>query len=121
MNLRNAQVIGITLALVVGVLAIAAPWCGTSLCATMMKAPLSAGAIACSQDAGHQLSAACAGMRQATPVVATVAPKAPAAVDLFALIVSRAPLPAVVAVRTTYGAPLDEPPRLVLDTSRLRI
>lgn len=121
MNLRNAQVIGITLALVVGVLAIAAPWCGTSLCATMMQRSESMGADACIPDAGATLTAKCDGMRTATPEAAVAAPKAPSAPDLFAVTGQVLSLPAATAARTVSAAPPGDPPRLVLDTSRLRI
>lgn len=120
MRLRNAQVIGVTLALLVGVLAIAGPLCLTPRCESMMKASSKTESVACAQDAGHHLSAACMGMRQATPVAATIGPTAPT-VDLFALVPTGAVLPVVSAARAACAAPLDEPPRLVLDTSRLRI
>lgn len=120
MKLRNAQVIGVTLALLVGVLAIAAPWCGTSLCASMMQRSGSVRAQACAADTGAFFTAKC-GMRTATPVAAVAAPRAPSGPDLFAVTGQGVSVPVVAAARAVSPAPPGDPPRLVLDTSRLRI
>ena len=120
MKLRNAQVIGVTLALLVGVLAVAAPWCQTSLCASMMQRSESARAQACAA-AGALLTAKCDGMRTAKLEAAVAAPKAPSAPDLFAATGQGVSLSAVTAAPSVSAAPPGDPPRLVLDTSRLRI
>ena len=120
MKSRRAQVIGVTLALFVSVMAVAGPLLALR-CETMRQTRAGVGSVACSEDADRQVGAACSDMRQATPVAATIAPKAPTSLDLFALAPTAVALPAVVTIRGTYAALIDEPPRLVLDTSRLRI
>jgi hypothetical protein len=47
--------------------------------------------------------------------------KAPVVDDVTAVTVTGLNLPSTGIVRAAYSPPLDEPPRLVLDTSRLRI
>ncbi|MDO8914821.1 MAG: hypothetical protein Q7W16_01905 [Coriobacteriia bacterium] len=121
MKLRNAQVIGVALALLVGVLAVAAPWCQTSLCAAMMQRSSTIGDTACATDTGPTLSAKCGGMRTATAEAAVAAPKAPSVPDLLAMTGQGVGLPDVTWARTVSVAPPGDPPRLVLDTSRLRI
>lgn len=120
---RNAQVIGVTLALLVGVLAVAAPWCVVSWCPEMtVTVRTAAGVASCPTDPGHRLTPECRDMRPAAdPATAAVASKAPVVPDLFAVAAAGVRVPAVSAVRAAYSPPLDEPPRLVLDTSRLRI
>jgi hypothetical protein len=118
---RNAQVIGVALALLVGVLAVAAPWCGTTRCAAMMQRSQSVRVTACATDAGPTLSAKCGGTRTTTPEAAIAAPKAPSVPDLLAMTGEGVSLPAVTWALTVSAAPPGDPPRLVLDTSRLRI
>jgi hypothetical protein len=120
-KLRNAQVIGVALALLVGALAVAAPWCQTSLCAAMMQRSPSVSDTACAADAGPTLSAKCGDMRTTTPEAAVAAPKAPSVPDLLAMTGQGVSLPAVTWALTVSAAPPGDPPRLVLDTSRLRI
>ena len=78
-------------------------------------------AAGCDTDQGGLLTAKCDGMRPATPEAAVAAPKAPSAPDLLAMTGQIISLPAVTAARTVRAAPPGDPPRLVLDTSRLRI
>jgi hypothetical protein len=114
----------VTLALLVGVVAVAGPWCLVPLCAKMTG---SAGvatmtATACPTEPGHHLSAQCEDMgSRGVAATAASASKAPVLDDLSAVTVAGLGVPAVTVVRAAYAPPLDEPPRLVLDTSRLRI
>jgi hypothetical protein len=118
----NAQIIGVTLALLVGVLAVAAPWCLVPRCAAEMpmSGPMTS-VVACAPQTGHQLSAACNDMRAGTPVTAVASQRAPVVPDLVALASSSVQLPEPIALRAITVAPTEDPPRLVLDTSRLRI
>jgi hypothetical protein len=120
-KLRNAQVIGVTLALLVGVLAVAAPWCQTTLCAAMMARSESMRSAGCAAEGGAFFTAKCDGMRAATPEAAVAAPKALSAPDLPAMTGQRGSVPAVTEARALVSAPPGDPPRLALDTSRLRI
>ena len=121
LKLGNARIIGVTLALLVGVLAVAAPWCLAPRCPEMMTSSDPMASVACAPMAGHQLSSTCGDMHAGTPVTAVASAKAPAVPDLVALAPSGAPLPVLTAVRAVTIAPAEDPPRLVLDTSRLRI
>jgi hypothetical protein len=121
---RYSQITLVTLALLVGVVAVAGPWCLVPLCTKMMggagRATMTP--AACPTDAGHHLSAACDDMgSRGVAVTAASASKAPVLDDLSAVTVAGLGVPAVTVVRAAYAPPLDEPPRLVLDTSRLRI
>jgi hypothetical protein len=121
-RLRNAQVIGVVLALLVGVLAVTAPLCLTTRCPDMALAgrTTAASAVQCVADPAHHVSPACDGMRAPAgrPTAVAIA-KAPVVDDVTA--VAGLSLPSSGIVRAAYSPPLDEPPRLVLDTSRLRI
>ena len=121
MKLGNARIIGVTLALLVGALAIAAPWCLVPRCAEAMTVPMPTASLVCTPQAGHQVTAACNDMRSRAPITAVSPERAPLVPDVFALAPSSAPLPALTAVRAVTIAPAEDPPRLVLDTSRLRI
>jgi hypothetical protein len=117
----NARIISVTLVLFVGVLAVVAPWCLVPRCAQAMPMTAAMTDLGCAPLTAHQFSAACNDMRTGTPITAVSPTKALHVPDLFATMPSSiAPL-APVALRAILVAPTEDPPRLVLDTSRLRI
>ena len=119
---RYTRVLGVMLALLVGALAVAAPWCIQPVCAKMSARTAAAMTSACEPDAGTALAAACNDMRALSgPATAAAPSTAKVALDLSAVTVASIAVPAVRAVSAVIEPPLDDPPRLALDTSRLRI
>jgi len=121
LRLGNARIIGVTLALLVSVLAIAAPWSATPRCAGMLEPVASTTAMSCTTEAPVTIASACDDMRAGSPVSAVASDRVPSVPDLVALAPAAVALRDVRAARAITVAPTEDPPRLVLDTSRLRI
>jgi hypothetical protein len=92
------------------------------VCAQMLSGSAGSEIASCAASPVSHLASACDDMGTPSgPVSAVATAKAPAVPDVAAVTVAGIDLAVVTAVPAVYAPPMDDPPRLVLDTSRLRI
>ncbi len=118
MTRTTGNITALTLAMLVAVLAVAAPLCLAPKCTAMTSGPRSPMVAmgVCPPAAGHTLSAACAGMRPGSSVPAATVAKASLQPDVAAVTVAGIVLPDPGIAAADASAPGDHPPRPALET-----